>query len=558
MRKVLNRMKIGEKLISSFGIIVLLYVITVLAAGLGIHSVSNTLRDFYNKPIQVVYTTQNMATAIQGSGRTMLLASTEGGSAEREEHIEKVSTYFEVMDTGIEKLEKSYTGDKDKLDNLAELLKELRPYRNSILELLKQGRSEEALNKYQTYYEPLAATTREALDDMNVTATQEADEEYKVAAGVEKKIITSIIILAVVIIVLSTLIWLVIARSITEPIRLIQKAANRVAEGDLSVELSYNGTDELGELAENIRQTVQALKLYVSEIENGLTQLGNGKLNYRTDVEFQGDFIAIRNAVTKISQLLRSSFQQISSSAEQVAGGAEQVSNGAQILSQGASEQAGSIEELAASINEISDSVQSNAENAVSSSKLADSVGCKVLDSSEQMRGMIEAIEQIRRDSQEIKGIVREIEDIAFQTNILALNASVEAARAGDAGRGFSVVANEVRRLAAKSSEASKMTASLASKTTNTIEEGIKAARETEASLNQVVAGTQEVNGMVDRISEMSVQQATAITQIRQSIEAIADIVQGNSATSEESAAASEELSAQAQLLKNLVEQFEL
>lgn len=213
---------------------------------------------------------------------------------------------------------------------------------------------------------------------------------------------------------------------------------------------------------------------------------------------------------------------------------------------------------MAVSINEISDSVTENAQNAVKSSHLAEEVGGRVLKSNQQMQGMISTIKQIKSNSDEITVIVKEIEDIAFQTNILALNASVEAARAGEAGRGFSVVANEVRRLAAKTTSASKMTSELASKTLEAVEEGILSAGRTAQSLEKVVDGMQSVNGIVDNISEASVQQAEAISQIRKSIELISEIVQGNSATSEESAAASEELSAQAQLLRDMVEQFEL
>ena len=281
-------------------------------------------------------------------------------------------------------------------------------------------------------------------------------------------------------------------------------------------------------------------------------------LKYKSELVFKGEFATVNQAMDKITQLLQGSMQQISSSAEQLSVGAEQLSNGAQVLSQGASEQASSIEELAASINEISESVSSNAENAVKSSQLADQVGNQVLDSNQQMKRMMAAIEEIKKNSGEIGGIVKEIEDIAFQTNILALNASVEAARAGEAGRGFSVVANEIRRLAAKTSSASKLTAQLAQKNTVTVEEGMQEAGDTAQSLMKVVDGMQGVTIMTDRISDASVQQAEAIVQIRKSIEQISDIVQGNSATSEESAAASEELSAQAHLLKDLVERFEI
>ena len=173
------------------------------------------------------------------------------------------------------------------------------------------------------------------------------------------------------------------------------------------------------------------------------------------------------------------------------------------------------------------------------------------------METLMKSIHEVKNNSGKITGIVRQIEDIAFQTNILALNAAVEAARAGDAGRGFSVVAEEVRRLATKTAGASKLTAELVEKNSDAVSDGMDAVNLTAQTLKTSVEGARQVSHKMDKISETSVQQADAITQIRKSVELISEIVQGNSATSEESAAASEELSAQAQLLKELVERFE-
>ena len=174
------------------------------------------------------------------------------------------------------------------------------------------------------------------------------------------------------------------------------------------------------------------------------------------------------------------------------------------------------------------------------------------------MEEALEAIRAIRRNSDEINSIVSEIEDIAFRTNILSLNASVEAARAGEAGRGFAVVASEVRRLAAKASDAAKMTAGLVEKNSAAVDLGMEAVDTTAHTLGGSVEGAGQVIGMMTKISGLSVQQADSINQIRRSVEAISEIVQGNSATSEESAAASEELSAQAGILRELVEKFEI
>lgn len=339
---------------------------------------------------------------------------------------------------------------------------------------------------------------------------------------------------------------------------MVKMAANTIAGGQLHINLAYTSEDELGELAEDIRATALALEEYVVEIKRGMIALGGGNLKYQPQVDFKGDFKALEEALREIGDLLRQSIQQIGNSAEQVSVGAEQVANGAQAMAQGASEQASSIEELAVSINEIADSVQDNAGNALQSKERANKVEQSLTEGDGQMDELLDCMQLIKKNSREITSIVKEIEDIAFQTNILALNASVEAARAGEAGKGFSVVAGEVRRLASKTSGASKLTAGLVDKNTEAVNAGLNAVNIAAQTLQESVKGAQEVNDMVENISSASVQQADAVAQIRRSVELISDIVQGNSATSEESAAASEELSAQAQILKELVDQFEI
>lgn len=558
MKKKYKNMKVGKKLLSSFACIFLLYIITIIGALTAIRSISAAMQNFYDKPYQVVGMARKMQASIQGVGRNLLCFIVIEDEKEGHKYLDEARDFAKMIESGIPQLLDNEAGDNTIIMDVEAKVTKLKPYRDQVIELLEEGKKQQALEVYRNDYEPAATEVREALSLLVESSAKAADDYLHTGKEVQRLMNTFILILAAIVMTVSVIVWMITTRSITIPVKEIQRAARQVAAGDLHPDLTYQSDDELGELAENIRITVSTLHDYVSEIEKALVAVGNGQLKYKLASEFKGEFVALNQAVESIKNLLQGSMQQIGSSAEQLSVGAEQLSNGAQVLSQGASEQAASIEELAASINEISEGVNSNADNAVKSSQLADQVGNQVLDSNQQMKRMTAVIEEIKKNSGEISGIVKEIEDIAFQTNILALNASVEAARAGDAGRGFSVVANEIRRLASKTSSASKLTSDLALKNTETVDEGMQEADETAQSLMKVVDGMQEVTSMVDRISEASVQQADAIVQIRKSIEQISDIVQGNSATAEESAAASEELSAQAHLLKDLVEKFEI
>lgn len=339
------------------------------------------------------------------------------------------------------------------------------------------------------------------------------------------------------------------------PIDGIIEQAENLGNGNLENTTSETyHNDELGRLSNIFENTTGKLNTYIKEIAYALTEISEGNLTISVDQEFVGDFQIIKDHLNHIIQTLN----EMDLSAEQVSEGASQVSNAAQGLSQGTTEQASAIEELATTISEISEQIQKTAENAQIVNEESNIAEKQVVQSNEQMQKMMSAMKDIDKKSQEISKIIKTIEDIAFQTNILALNATVEAARAGSAGKGFAVVADEVRNLAGKSAEAAKNTTSLIEETVIAVKNGTQIAEDTASSMKAVVLSTQKVTERMEDISKASEKQADAVNNITHGIDQIAAVVHTNSATAEESAAASEELSAQASLLKEMIERLQL
>ena len=367
------------------------------------------------------------------------------------------------------------------------------------------------------------------------------------------------IILMVVFMAISSYMAYRLARQIGEPVKDCAQRLRLLAEGDLDTPVHEIHTgDETQILADSARTLVQGFRLMIQDMDEMLAEMSRGNLTADSKCEeaYVGGYRGLLDSARKLSAQLSDTLRQINQSADQVSAGAEQVSAGAQALSQGATEQASAIEELAATINDISGKIIATADRAGDVHSQSSETGREVEQCNEQMFELVNAVRDIGESSSQIGKIIKTIEDIAFQTNILALNAAVEAARAGTAGKGFAVVADEVRNLASKSAEASKSTSVLIEGSARSVEKGMKIADETAASLQKAVISTENTVKAVDKITEATAEQSQAVSQVTQGMDQISSVVQTNSATAEESAAASEELSGQAVILKELVGQF--
>ena len=469
---------------------------------------------------------------------------------EKEEMETLLATYGELIDEE----EKSF------YDNAMNFWTQYKQTDEEMMALAKQGRLDEARAILEGECVDLYNSLNNAFNDIIVyntkgsdTATEESRFLYRTATILMAAVIIAVILVGV-------FFSIVIIRLIKTPISEIESAAIRVAEGDLDVEISYTSKDELGVLADQVRRLIHKLQVIIDDENKFLAKMAAGDFTVDSvcEEEYTGGFQPLLVSFRGIGEKLNETMLQINQSSAQVASGSEQVSSGAQALSQGTAEQASSVEELAATINEISSKVKQNADNAQQANAKAGNISTEMNVSNEKMQLMIQAMEDISHCSNEISKIIKTIEDIAFQTNILALNAAVEAARAGTAGKGFAVVADEVRSLASKSAESSKNTSVLIENSLKAVENGTRIAGETAQSLYQAVNGVNEMTAIIGQISEASSAQAHSISQVTLGIDQISSVVQTNSATAQESAAASEELSSQSQMMKNLVNKFKL
>ena len=488
-------------------------------------------------------------------------STTEINSEKKEYQTKK-----QLFDTYLSEVEKSMVTKEGK-ESYANIVSKLDDYWNmsdSILKIASTSDPAACENAQKQEYEVLGPKYDELYNDMkelmdlNVNMGDDLEDILFVI-----KIVLGVLVLVIIggSIMTSKRIGAKIADQIEKPVADLAERLKKFAQGDLDSPFpEQNNEDEIAFMNDVAKEMAANLNLIISDLSRLMSLMADGNFAISTEIEdkYVGKFVELLESIRNMNRKMDSTLRHVEESAEQVTAGSENLAQSAQDLAEGATEQAGAVEQLQATMSTITEQVADTVNNLNDTSRKAESYAKSADSSKTDMRELMEAMQRISETSKKIENIISDIESIASQTNLLSLNAAIEAARAGEAGKGFAVVAEQIRMLADESAKSAVDTRTLIEGALNEIEEGNQGAQKAADSMETVVQGINDISDTSKMLSENSNQQIAALREAEKGIEQISEVVQSNSAASEECSATSEELSAQAEAMNEMTAQFVL
>lgn len=556
MFKKLDGMNLKKKLSFGYRIVIGLMILSGILSMIGLGILYSNFRDYTNETQRADTAVKQCIVDVNIAARNIREMALNADTASYSGYKAVVDEMTNAIGVELEALKETGIVDTALCRQYEEALQSWGEIGYDIMAEIEAGNSEAAANKILNSCAPALDEVMEISEKIDLITDESKENAEETTAFIAFAGMIFVVLFIVVATTIAAKISKRVTTSITVPVSEIEKVAKELAAGNLHSKLEYHSSDEIGALAHSLRKSIRILGSYVDDIDRAMKEFSSGNFDVQPEVEWKGDFISILNSFMGFEKSMAKTVEGIHQVANQVKSGSEQVAASSTDLAQGATDQAAVTQELTATIANVSERVAQNAESAKNISKKVEKSGVEIVNSNKKMQEMVEAMGEISEASGKISRIIATINDIASQTNLLALNASIEAARAGDAGRGFAVVADQVSVLAAQSSEAAKESVSLIQSSMDAVEKGMVIAKETAQALETVVAGSKVITEEVNGVAAVLEEQSESMVQINAGVENINDVVQTNSATSEECAAASQEMSSQAANLEELIGKF--